>query len=1130
MELDLLVEAFDRRGERRFTLRNAITMQRSSLPPDATKRAYYVLYATNRNYARIFAILLLLFLVATCANPARAAEDWNAFLEALKARGYDDVALVYLKTLQEKGEAPPELNDELDYAVGAAAFEEALKATPNKRDALVGQARDAFEKYLQNAPEGNKALEANAGLGRILLEQADRIMTQSGKLDEQARDAARLQARTLYADANSRLLNALKLSQTRARNLQNEPTANPNELRAAQAQFLDLTIRLATAEAQLARSYPLGSDDYVKRLEKAEARFKEIFEKYQQYTGAFKARFSEAEILHELGRDDEALGILSELAVLPFEEQFYALKTRSLLLFAEIAVDKNDPALLMSLLQKFEQWSNGEKLPKSVTSSAEGRRIYLLAGRAVVALETLRRENVNVYNAAGKKTFVETDDPIYKLLNSTRKKTGSNQIVQYAVKTLSVVAAGRSADALEAQKILQTDPIFSDVDLEKSSYVQKAETFKDAADIATREAANYSQARQNANNAAPEVAQEAKHEEEQALADAIDAFNTAFDMSAREFRPDRKGKLDPDAVANAQEELNKLRMKYAAITIACERYEEAFVVADRLARDENFADAGQAAVIAFRALQASAAAARARENEADANALDQRVKAYSEFMAARWESDENSLVGQEAAYAQLDAAIDEGEFETARAALEKIAPETPRRANAELKLGQALWSSWNEQRDATTDDDEPDAETNAKLAALLDDAQRYLLAGLERKVKAGADADDAVAIFATYLLAQTFVEKDDFANAEKWLTHPTIGAVKVCERARNSEEELPRSLAFVNDSFQMAALALQLRLLTTDVSRLDQAEAVMAQLDAIAERSPENATKLTSVYLAIGKRFEERLRALRDNANDEKREELQKAANGFEIFLDEASKRLGENNSYAAQRWIADSYLALGRGLADPKSKPSADAIKYLDKARDTYMNVAKRCQSQPDFAPSATALTSALLGACEADRHAQRFDRAYKGLQAILAKAQDNIDVQREAALLLHAWGARDPKNYVKAIAGDLAQKGGKKLVWGWNGIIKRLAPALEKGERYKELYFEAYRGKTRSRFLYVRSIKDVEERKRQAQSAEEDVRRLYQTNPTMGGAASFAYFERACKEFQKLRGVEPTGLKGKK
>ena len=81
------------------------------------------------------------------------------------------------------------------------------------------------------------------------------------------------------------------------------------------------------------------------------------------------------------------------------------------------------------------------------------------------------------------------------------------------------------------------------------------------------------------------------------------------------------------------------------------------------------------------------------------------------------------------------------------------------------------------------------------------------------------------------------------------------------------------------------------------------------------------------------------------------------------------------------------------------------------------------------------------------------------------------------------------------------------------------------------KSLYFESYVGKTRSRYRYVKSAPSDDERKKRALEAENDLKRLYQTNPTMGGAKSFAYFDKAYREFQKLRGEsKPVGLSGKK
>ena len=119
-----------------------------------------------------------------------AAEDWSAFLDALKSRGYDDVAHVYLKQLQESGQAPPELDAELDYRVGAAAFDEAIATTGTRRTQLLGEANAAFEKYLGSNPDGTFALEANSGQARIAAERGDSLMSEARRngVAESSRD------------------------------------------------------------------------------------------------------------------------------------------------------------------------------------------------------------------------------------------------------------------------------------------------------------------------------------------------------------------------------------------------------------------------------------------------------------------------------------------------------------------------------------------------------------------------------------------------------------------------------------------------------------------------------------------------------------------------------------------------------------------------------------------------------------------------------------------------------------------------------------------------------------------------------------------------------------------------------
>ena len=237
-----------------------------------------------------------------------AAEDWSAFLDALKSRGYDDVAHVYLKQLQESGQAPPELDAELDYRVGAAAFDEAIATTGTRRTQLLGEANAAFEKYLGSNPDGTFALEANAGQARIAAERGDSLMSEARRngVAESSRDEKLALARVEYAAAKKSFAAAIKLSQARVKNAQGEG-ARVEELRAAQAVFLDLTIRYATTLAQIARTYPEGSDEYKKGLTDAGERFGKIYSTYQRYAGAYKARLSEAQIDHELGDDDAAL-------------------------------------------------------------------------------------------------------------------------------------------------------------------------------------------------------------------------------------------------------------------------------------------------------------------------------------------------------------------------------------------------------------------------------------------------------------------------------------------------------------------------------------------------------------------------------------------------------------------------------------------------------------------------------------------------------------------------------------------------------------------------------------------------------------------------------------------------------
>lgn len=1105
------------------------------------------LYAERPLRAALGAAISSVFFLGISISPletARADEDWERFLQALDDRGYDDVALDYLRLLEKSGNAPPELAAELDFRLGVATLKSLSTAPASARADLAAQGRASLERYLAANPDSPNAAAANAALAQTLIDAGERSLADAAKkgVSEDAKSKALLAARVAFADAKKPLDAALQAAQTRVQAVQKDPKAKQNDKQAARAEFVDLTLRKAKLTAQTARTFPEGAAERTEGLTKARGYFAKFYETYHQFPAAFEARFNEAQVAAELGDVDAALAALSELAVLPYEDRYSSLKTRASLLEAEIALAGDDPARWMSVLQKFRAWKDA-KLDDAFYGSAEGLRLHLLTAQATIKLEELRRSDRDKYVAAGRKTFVDADDPTYKLLNSPKKTTGSNAVVVFALETLSFVASGRGSAALEAEELLK-HPLFEGIDRSKFSFAQKVSDFPSAADAASRAASIFAQTRADARNAAPELAAEANAQAEKAATDAYQAFQTAF------------GYVD-DKTPSA--ELDALKLRFATLCFSTERFDEAFAAADELVKNRpDFAGAPQAATVALRALQASNA--KLRSDGADDETLETasaKLAEYAGYVVERWSAATDAAsvsVVQEAALVRTDAAVAAGDLDGARALLEQIPEESPRRAVAELRLGSLLWKTWNERKVAAdaqaeiADAANPAAATEAEaadaaLAELRDAAEKTLLAGLQRKIaESSRSKTDYLAIYSAFQLAEIYERAGNVADAEKWLTHPDFGPLAVVEalldganadaNAENAETSADANAdaGFLDDAFQTATLALALRVRTADASRLDEAQKTMERLEAVAARNPENASKLTSVYLRLGRRVEERLVELKEAADDgdaSKAEELAATTKSFEAFLQRVAQR-GDANGYAALRWVADSYLSLGRGLAGTLGDPPPEAVAYFAEAGRAYQTILRRIGADANFAPTANARFTVSMKIVECLRGAGAYEKAFAQLGKLLDERPTNVDLQFEAARTLQAAGRKNPTYFAQAIVGGLPDARGRSRAWGWNGLVNKLARSLASNPRLAPAFYDACFEKTRCRYLDARRTTDPAEREKKVRAAETELERLRQTRPDLGGAATFAKFDAAYQNFQKLRGVKkPTSLR---
>ena len=1115
------------------------------------------LYAERSLRAALGAAISSVFFLGVSISPlepARADEDWERFLQALDDRGYDDVALDYLRLLEKSGNAPPELAAELDFRLGVATLKSLSTAPASARADLAAQGRASLERYLAANPDSPNAAAANAALAQTLIDAGERSLADAAKkgVSEDAKSKALLAARVAFADAKKPLDAALQAARTRVQAVQSDAKAKQTDKQAARAEFVDLTLRVAKLTAQTARTFPEGAAERTDGLTKARGYFAKFYETYHQFPAAFEARFNEAQVAAELGDVDAALGALSELAVLPYEDRYSSLKTRASLLEAEIALAGDDPARWTGVLQKFRAWKDA-KLDDAFYGSAEGLRFHLLTAQATIKLEELRRSDRDAYVAAGRKTFVDSADPTYKLLNSPKKTTGSNAVVVFALETLSFVASGRGAAALEAEELLK-HPLFEGIDRSKFSFAQKVTDFASAADAASRAASIFAQTRADARNAAPELAAQANAEATKAAETAYQAFQTAF------------GYVDDKT---PRPELDALKLRFAVLCFSTERFDDAFAAADELVKNRpDFADAPQAATVALRALQASNAKLRSEAADDETlNAASAKLAEYAAYVVERWSAATDAAsvaVVQEAALVRTDAAVASGDLDGARALLEQIPEDSPRRAVAELRLGSLLWKTWNERKVAAdaqaeiADAANPNAATEAEAAdaaldELRDAAEKTLLSGLQRKIaESNRSKTDYLAIYSAFQLAEIYERAGNVADAEKWLTHPDFGPLAVveaalddaasqdaengetsdanAETAATSAESSAADANFLDDDFQTATLALALRVRTADASRLDDAQKTMERLEAVAARNAENASKLTSVYVRLGRRIEERLVELKEAADDgdaSKAEELAATTKSFEAFLQRVAQR-GDANGYAALRWVADSYLSLGRGLAGTLGDPPPEAVAYFAESGRAYQTILRRIAADPNFAPTANARFVVSTKIVECLRGAGAYEKAFSQLGKLLDERPTNVDLQFEAARTLQAAGRKNPTYFAQAIVGGLPNAQGRSRAWGWNGLVNKLARASATNPRLAPAFYDACFEKTRCRYFDARRTTDPAAREKKVRDAETELERLRQVRPDLGGAATFAKFDAAYQNFQKLRGVKkPTSLR---
>lgn len=1026
---------------------------------------------------RLSVVVCIVVLLACCLSFATVASGADPpvekLLEGLRRRGYYDMAILYLEQMRASPDCPADLKETIDYELGVTLLEAADRTeTVSERETDLDGATEAIQRFLKEHPAHEKAGPASTQIGKVLLLRgAVRAQQAEGpgvSPDDKKEKLA--EARDFFDQAQTALEGAENRCYAKAKALQDEADQSDrakDKLEAAFGELLQARLLLVNIADRRARTYDPKSKEFKDQLAAAAKRYNELFEKNEQRIGGLQARNFEGKVYCDLNQNQKAIDVFREMLTLPEASQVIrGLRLQALVWLMETYL-KPDVKKYNEAIEAAAAWKD-TALPNE-ESSNEGLRVELLAGKACL-------------EAA--KALDEKDKTRRDLLKSARRYL---EFVQRAPGTIRKEASDLLMDdLLGAGEISETD----------------AKTFEEAVEQANmawlRMLTTDGQVRQATD---PKKKTELSEQLKAARENALKLCNLALQLA------DKKTDIS---------EINKIRFYLTFLYFMDERLYDAAVMGELLAyRYPQSAGARKGAEIAVKAYRKLFDNERRAGRDTDFEI--KQMQRVAEYVTVRWQDDP---VAQEAWLMLFDTAIDLKDVQKATGYLDKLPPESPARAKSELRLGQMYWAEYL--RKATLEEGERPSQE--ELDGLVSKAQNTLRQGIDRMsqaVEAGGEPTYDLA-YSVLALAQILIDAGNAEEAVRWLDDSKVGPMTLI--AANAPAVAGRD-DFKIDTYKAALRAY------VGAEKLEKAEKVMGELEtSVGQQDAAGATRLTQIYISLGRQLEDLLKRLQSEG---KTDEIRKVSQGFEKFLETISKR-EQGNSFSSLNWVAQTFASLGAGL-DPGDGPLPEtALKYYKSAGETYYKLLQKPPADmPDGAQTTIKVQLAIclraLGrrADEADpKKAQKnFTQALSLLVGILKERQTRVDVQMEAARTYQelAQATEQPRYYLNAILGGQKQPNGSYLVWGWNGISRRVASNKD----FQDVFFESRYNIALCRMRLAQSQKGAE-RTKTLEMAENDIVVTHKLYPTLGGPEWFDKYDALLKSIQKFQGIEnPKGLK---
>lgn len=1003
---------------------------------------------------RISGLLLAACCVAGLSSkPALAAEPVAEFLQGLRDRQMHDIASMYLDSLRSNPRLPADVIKTLPYEQGltlmtAASSERDL----NTRLKLLAEARQRFQEFIANNSEHELRAKAQLQMGNLMVEEGQVYFEKSKSpgTGEKKEDLLK-KSRELFAEAIKSLDNAANEFQAKWKAFPNfidpKETAQVEARRQAQSNYIEALVFAGAAVQASAKTWPTGSKEYKEALTQAAQRFQKVVADFRmQYAGRF-AMMLEGSCHQDMGDVRRALGLYREVLDGPGDSPlFLDLKTRTLRLALEAYMDPSQ-AMYEEVVRRGEEWLRSARANEE--RSAYGLGIRYFTARAYHEMKVRDEKSTD----ASRKNAVAR----YPALIAKHAKEVAGIYNEFQQQAKELLAMYRDLDP----------------NVMPASFAEARDFGKQALDV--YQARGQELAAEQAKGAKADKAKiaELTEQRDQAAAEALRFFSLALGLR------DEQTKID---------DLNVVQYYLAFLYYSLGRYHEAAVMGEHLAAIyPESAGARHGAKIALVAHLANYNFSSPENREWDAQQMVRVANLITKNWAGEAEADEAwMLLGQ--------IATREKDLTKAAEYLANIRDDSPRKADADIQAGQALWSQYLASR---AQDPKP---AQAELDKLKQQAEARLKAGVNaiRKRKDFKLTYDVLA--AELSLAQIYV--DDGRAPEALAVLEVKGGVKELLQKNDPVTK-------TNPRFPSQGYVTLLRAYVA-AQKMKEADESMAALEGLSKS--DSNLQLSDIYMQLGREIEDQIK----NETDPKKvNDLTKA---FGAFLNRIASS-PQGASFNNLGWVAEMLFRMGSGIDRPGAK-NPEAENYYKQAKAVY----EKLLALPADQKPAQADLGIKVRLSKCMRRLGEYQPAVNQLIQILNENANLLEAQMEAAYTFQEWGDNvDPKYYRYAIAG-WRNRSGQQVVWGW----AQLGNIVQRQSELRDTYYEARFNTNDCRLKEASKAKSNDEKKQILNTAKAEISLLQRQDPKMGGDTWYAKFDQLLKAVQSALREQPTGLRG--